>query len=306
MLRPAPLDPHAVRRQFDRRAAQFDRADFLLREIERRMLDRLDYTRIAPSAILDLGCGRGAGSAELLGRFAEANVYAVDGSPQMARAAASRLDPAWRAPGASGGAVGDALRRSWRRLAGGGRARALALAAEAEALPLRDASIDLVWSNFALHWFTDPLAAVAEMRRILKPKGLLSFTMAGVDTLAQLRRGGGTLMSFPDMHDIGDALLHAGFAEPVMDMEKLVLTYEEPAAMLADLRALGGNALIDRSHGLHGRAFRDRMLSGIGALRAAPGEALELTVEVIYGHAWVPEASRVPEGYAPITVHRRR
>src|SRR5690606_20248666 len=112
-------------------------------------------------------------------------------------------------------------------------------------------------------------------------------------------------MQFPDMHDIGDLLVSAGFAEPVMDMDKITLTYRDPAAVLADVRLLGGNALRERFRGLLGRGHRDEWLAAIDRTRAADG-LLHLTLELVFGHAWCPSPKRLPRGLAPVRIVPRK
>ena len=299
MLAFPPLDARALRLQFDRRAARFEQADFMLREVERRALDRLDYIKLQPNDLLDVGCGLGAGAAALAARYPQAAVMAVDASPAMAARCGARI-------GRRAGVVAQITRLLGAAARGAGARSAYAVAADGQALPLANAQFDLVWSNLALHWFVDPLAALAEWRRVLRPQALLMFTAFGVDTLRELRAAGAQTMAFHDMHDIGDALVEAGFAEPVMDMEMLTLTYPTPERLLADVRALGGNARADRRRGLAGRAFLAAAHAALDARRdSAPDGTLALSFEVIYGHAWVPKPSRLPPGYAPIGIVRR-
>lgn len=298
MLAVPPLDARALRLQFDRRAAGFERADFLLREVERRALERLDYVRINPSDLLDVGCGLGHGAAALAARYPQAAVLAVDASPRMAARCAARI-------GTRVGAVAQIARLLGVAPRGASPGGAHAVAADAHALPLADAGFDLLWSNLALHWFADPLAALAEWRRVLRPEALVMFTAFGVDTLRELRAAGARTLAFPDLHDLGDALLSAGFAEPVMDMERLTLTYETPQRLLADLSALGGDPLSGRRRGLSGRGRLARLHAALEARRDGGTGRLSLTFEIVYGHAWMPRASRLPAGYAPIDFVRR-
>ena len=299
MLALPPLDARAVRLQFERRAARFDGADFLLREIERQALKRLDYVRLAPNDLLDVGCGLGHGAAALAARYPQVTVTAVDASPAMAARAAERI-------GRRPGALAQIARLLGAATRSGSPHAAHALAAEAQALPFADASFDLLWSNCALHWFADPIATLAEWRRVLRPQALLTFTAFGVDTLRELRALGTRTMGFPDMHDLGDALVAAGFAEPVMDMHLLTLTYASPERLLEDLRALGGNALAGRAPGLTGRGRLDRARAALRAARDAdPQKQLSLSFEVVHGHAWVPKPSRLPAGYAPVDFVRK-
>lgn len=303
MLAFPPLDARALRLQFDRRAARFEQADFMLREVERRALERLDYIKLQPKDLLDVGCGLGAGAAALAARYPQAAVLAVDASPAMAARCAARISRRAGVVAQLARLLGAAARGGAAR---GGVRGAHAVVADGHALPFADAQFDLVWSNLALHWFVDPIAALTEWRRTLRPEGLLMFTAFGVDTLRELRAAGAQTMAFHDMHDFGDALVNAGFAEPVMDMEMLTLTYPTPEQLLADVRALGGNARADRRRGLAGRQFLTAVHRALDARRdAAHDGALVLSFEVIYGHAWVPKPSRLPPGYAPIGIVRK-
>jgi malonyl-CoA O-methyltransferase len=220
------------------------------------MLERLDYIRLAPRAVLDAGSGPPRPA--LLRRYPKATHVALD-----------LALPMLRRPGF--------LSRMF-------RAAAQPVCADMERLPLADASIDLVWSNMALHWLDEPLGAFAEFRRVLAPDGLLMFSTLGPDSLKELRIAAGAdrVHGFIDMHDVGDMLLAAGFSAPVMDMELLNLAYPDAETLLADLRASGQtNARADRPRGLSGRRFASD-------LRGALGERPQATFEVVYGHAWKP------------------
>lgn len=286
------LDPTAVRRQFARRAGRLQEADFLLREAERRMLERLDIVRLEPQAIVDVGCGLGRSVAALAQRYPQAAISACDLSWQVAARAARALAPESR------GLLARLRRAPARPIAS-------VFAADAAALPMRSGSVDLLWSNLVFHWFADAPAAVAEWHRVIRPEGLLSFTALGVDSLKELRAAGARFVDFPDMHDIGDLLVSAGFAEPVMDVERIVLTYRDASAMLADARALGGNALAGRFRGLLGRGHRREWLAALESARGADG-LLRMTIELIFGHAWCPAKKRLPDGLARVEFMPRR
>ena len=147
-------------------------------------------------------------------------------------------------------------------------------------LPLASGCCELAWSNMALHWVSDPLAALRELQRVLAPEGLLMFSSLGPDSLKELRAAAGAarVHAFADMHDVGDMLVAAGFSAPVMDMELITLAYEAGDALLDDLRASGQtSARADRARGLAGKAF------GAAVRAALPSRA---TFEVVYGHAW--------------------
>ncbi|MBM3384584.1 MAG: methyltransferase domain-containing protein [Betaproteobacteria bacterium] len=257
------VDPRAVRRRFERAAPTYPAASRLEAEVGGRMLERLDYVNLAPRRILEAGCGRGRESVALLKRYPGTALLELDFALPMLR-----------------------RERSWLgRLRG--RAGAAQLCGDFTRLPLAAASVDLVWSNMALHWAADPPAALREFARVLAADGLLLFSTLGPDTLAELRAAAGAarVHHFADMHDVGDALLAAGFSAPVMDVERLTMTYPDGEALLADLRASGQTcAAPGRSRGLAGRGLRSALSAALQA-RMRDGR-LPVTFEVVYGHAW--------------------
>jgi malonyl-CoA O-methyltransferase len=284
---PARVD--IVRRQFTHRAARFQRHDAIVREVGRRLLERLDVMRLDPRLIADVGCGAGGCREALLARCTGARWIGLDISCAMlARAVPasplSRLLP-WRAP------------------------RAHAVCAEATALPLADGSVDLLFSNLMLHWHPQPHTVFPEWLRVLRIDGLLLFSCFGPDTLAELRRACAAAgldarpMPFIDMHDFGDMMIAAGFAGPVMDAETIRLTYPSPQALLREVAALGGNPRDDRAPGLVGGRRARALLAALGDLRDAQGR-ITLTFEIAYGHAWKP-APRV-RGQASVPLDQLR
>lgn len=297
MPEPLDLDRSAVGRQFDRRAAGPDPADFLLREIERRMLERLDLIRLQPARVLDVGCGQGDGIRRLRGRWPQAEAIGVDLSPRRVAHAAALDRPA---AGAWLQSLADRL--TGRR--GASRAGPLAryLVGDAHRLPIASDGIDLVWSNLAFQWFDDVPAALAEWYRVVRPGGLLMFSSLGVDTLAELRSAGLSIPSLPDMHDIGDALVGAGFSEPVMDTERLTVTWSDRRRLFEELRALGGDARRTRPRGLTTPRRLERALDALESrLRGGdPAAPMAVTFEIVYGHAWCAERKRLPGGWAPV------
>jgi malonyl-CoA O-methyltransferase len=298
MPEPSDLDRSAVRRQFDRRSSHPAAADFLLREIEGRMLERLELIRLEPACVLDLGCGFGQGLAWLGERWPGATCIGIDQSvSRLARAQqrATPADPGWLRTLMGRFAPAPTMRPAARPLP------VTYLAGDAHALPLASGSADLIWSNLMLHWLDDVPTAIAEWHRVIRPEGLLMFSALGVDTLAELRRAGAALPQWPDMHDIGDALVKSGFADPVMDTERLTITWRDARTLFTDLRALGGDARRTRPNGLVTPRRLDALLQALPArLSDVQGAPMPITFEVIYGHAWC--ASRKPraDGYAPI------
>ncbi|HXR56717.1 MAG TPA: malonyl-ACP O-methyltransferase BioC [Casimicrobiaceae bacterium] len=296
---PRDVDPVAVRRGFARAVSTYDAGAALQREIGARMAERLDYVKLAPTAILDAGCGTGAAIGDLGVRYPGARVVAFDIALPMVVAARHRVH-----------AGRSAFRKLLRPFAPRGGLGATFVCADMNRLPFAGVSCDLVWSNLALQWVNDLPRAFAEFRRVLKVGGLLSFTTFGPDTLQEVRRAfagldGHTHTSrFVDMHDIGDMLIHAGFADPVMDMEHVTLTYDTPKALLDELKAIGAtNRTRGRPAGLMGRARFGRALARLEALRR--DGRIPATYEVVYGHAWKGEPRTSREGHAIVRFQRK-
>lgn len=281
---PRWVDRRQVQRNFAQAAAHYAEADFLSREIDRRMLARLDYVRVEPQQILDLGCGTGSSQIALQERYRQARWWGLDLSEAMLQAGqAERSRLAWWLP--------FMRRRASTRLV-----------ADAARLPLADARFDLIWSNQMLHWCEHPLPVFREAQRILQVGGLLMFSALGPDTLRELRdafaaakspAAAAHTMRFADMHDLGDMLLEAGFADPVVDMETLTLTYRDAKDLLRELRAAGGRcAMHGRHKGLFGRVAGAQVHAALAALAArSPEGRLPMTIEVVYGHAWKTASS---------------
>lgn len=289
-------DRRAVRQQFDRRSHWPDPAAFLLREIGGRMLERLDLIRLQPGFIVDIGCGFGEDIRALWQRHPEARLLGLDLAPRRL-AVANRLDRASRE-----GTWWQALSRRLRSDAARQASPAWACA-DAHALPVPSHQVDLIWSNLALHWSDDVPALIGEWHRVIRPGGLVMFSALGVDTLRELAPLGLTLPRLPDMHDLGDAMVQAGFADPVMDTERLQLTWQDPQRMLADLRALGGDVRPNRPAGLFTADSRTALLRRLQTLCAPT--STPVTVEVIQGHAWCPPAKRLPQGWSPVSFRPR-
>lgn len=289
MLKPNGIDPFAVRHQFDRRAASLSNADYLLRDIEAQMLERLDVIRIEPKNMVDMGCGLGDGLLALRRRFPNAHALGIDSSVQVLSATNARIEPP----------VGGMFARLLSRISPSRRALAELIAADATCLPLADSSTDLIWSNCCLHWLADPEAGIEQWHRIIRPGGLLMFSMLGVDTLSQLRGIGAELMTFHDMHDIGDSLVQAGFADPVMDMHLMTIEFSDPQRLLLDLHALGGNAMSSRERSVTSRAKQAEWLSNLLQIRDSDGK-FRVSFEVCFGHAWCPDQKRLPRGLSRV------
>lgn len=265
---PYALRKKAVRRSFDVASGTYEQAAVLQREIRHRLLERLDLVRLAPKRIVDLGAGTGQAARVLGQRYPDAEIIAVDLSAAMLQ---------------------QGRPRGWRRLLG--PRSPLSVCADAERLPLRNNSCDLVISNLMLQWCDTPDTVFAEVRRVLNPGGLYSFTTFGPDTLTELRSAWAAaddrthVHRFMDMHDIGDGLVRARLADPVLDVERHTLTYATARDLMLDLKAIGArNAAAGRPPGLTGRrtlkaveeAYESRRKDGV----------LPATYEVVFGQAW--------------------
>jgi malonyl-CoA O-methyltransferase len=284
----AGLDARHVRHAFARAAATYEAHAVLQAEVGARLLERLDGIALQPSRVLDVGSGPGAGSAMLRARYPEADVIALDLALPMLRAAERHA----------------------------GRPPVFArICADAQALPLADASIDLLHSNLCLQWCDDPGLAIAEFARVLKPGGLLLFTTFGPATLHELRTAFAAADTAPhvgrfvDMHDIGDALIATGFRDPVLERDDFTLTYPDAVTLMRELRAIGAtNADAKRRRTLTGKAHLKRVVAAYEPFRR--DGVLPATYEVVYAQAFAPQPGqprRTPQGeIASFPVERLR
>jgi malonyl-CoA O-methyltransferase len=275
------IDKLQARAAFSKAAERYDEVALLQQEVGRRMIERLQVVKMVPDVILDVGAGTGTAAAELARRYRKARVIALDFALPMLRKARRR---------------GPLLRKP------------KCICADLEHLPLADESVDLIYSNSALQWSNDLDHTFGEFQRVLRPGGLLMFTTFGPDTLKELRSaweaadGYSHVSGFQDMHDLGDALVRSRFAEPVMDVDRMCLTYEDVGGLMRDLKVLGAHNVTDR---------RQRGLTGKGRMAAMRGAyeqfrtdgRLPASYEVIYGHAWAPDQLQEP-GVTRIPVDR--
>lgn len=261
------LDPRALRRSFDRAGAGYDAAARLQATVRAELLGRLQDFRLAPQTVLDLGAGTGWGTRELKRRYPRALVLALDLAPGMLREARRQSRP-------------------FRRFA--------RLCADARRLPLRPASIDLVFTNLMLQWCDELPVVLREIRRVLRPGGLLMLSSFGPGTLAELGAAWAEadayehVHRFLDVHVVGDELMRAGFTEPVLDVERHVPGYDTVLDLMRELQAIGArNASERRAPGLTGRRRLRAMQDAYERLRR--GGKLPATFEVIHAVAWAPE-----------------
>lgn len=275
-------DKSRVRASFERAAASYDSAAVLQREVCDRMAERLDYIKLQPQVILDAGSGTGYGSAALRRRYPDARVLELDLAHAMLAASREKQR-------AGQGMLSRLFKpqQPWQ------------LCADIERLPLADNSVDMIWSSLTIQWVNVPDQVFAEFQRVLKPGGMLMFATLGPDTLFELREafghadGATHVNQFIDMHDLGDALMAAQFSEPVMDMEKIVLTYDQAREVMQDLKAIGAhNATAGRGRGLMGKHAWQRVVDAYEQRRH--NGQLPATYEVLYGHAWKGEPKKKP------------
>jgi len=267
-----PLDPRQIRRAFGRAAATYTQHAALQREVGQRLLERLEYYSGKPARVLDVGCGPGEASAALRKRFAPAQVIALDLALPMLR----EVRVGWRRP----------LTR---------------VCADARALPLADSTIDVLFSNLCVQWIDDLPALFDEFRRVLRPGGYLVLSTFGTDTLHELRAawaaadGAPHVSAFAHIAQVGDALMAAGFRDPVLDSEHFTLTYADAASVMRDLKGLGAtNADARRARGLTGKAHYLRALGAYESFRR--DDAVPATYEVICAHAWAPPPGQPRRG----------
>lgn len=263
------LEKRRVRDSFDRAAERYDDVAVLQREVGSRIMERLEIIKILPTMIVDVGAGTGAFTGKLSQRYKKARIIAFDMAPRMLITARNRRGP---------------FERGWFNRQG-------FVCGDAESLPFADQSVDLLFSNLTIQWCADLDKTFREFRRVLKPGGLLMFSTLGPDTLKELRDSWRVVdddvhvHEFLDMHDVGDAMLRAGLADPVMDVERFTLTYTDAFQLMRELKILGAhNAATERRQGLTGKdrikkmalAYEQHRLDGM----------LPASYEVVYGHAW--------------------
>ncbi|MCW9024819.1 MAG: malonyl-ACP O-methyltransferase BioC [Gammaproteobacteria bacterium] len=265
------LEAKRVRQSFDKAASDYDEAAVLQREIGNRLLERLDYMKISPEHILDLGAGTGFCSRGLSKKYPSANIYSIDIAPAMLRYAKQSLP--------------------WLRKL---KKRDRFVLSDANQLAFSDNSMDVIFSNLTLQWCPNLTQVFNEFKRVLKPGGMLLFSTFGPDTLKELRESWSGVdehihvNQFIDLHHVGDAMLHSKLADPVMDMEIITVTYQNVYHIMKDLKQIGAHNLNQgRSKGLTGKGNIKKLEQAYETYRHEG--VLPVTYEVIYGNAWVAE-----------------
>lgn len=279
------IDKKRVRASFGKAAESYDAAAVLQKLVRDEMLSRLDLVKISPKAILDAGCGTGAASHVLQKRFRKSQVISLDFAFQMLQKTRQT----------------DVMQTLKTLLTGTSQNL---LCGDIEALPIKDSSVGLLWSNLAIQWCNDLDQALQEFHRVLEPEGLLMFSTFGPDTLHELRAATASASAstsvnrFIDMHDIGDAMVRAGFSAPVLDVERFTLTYDDVKSVMRDLKSIGAhNANDGRARGLLGRGFLQKLEAAYEQFRS--NGKLPATFEVVYGHAWRGK-NKLDDGLSPI------
>lgn len=276
-----------VKRVFSRAAETYDRHAVLQREVADRLLAHLDFTKIKPKRILDIGCGTGYFTRRLRRRFPRASIHALDISAGMLARQRQAMRP----------------RMLWH-----GRARGVQ--ADAVHLPYVDAGFDLVCSNLTMQWVADPVAMMKEMRRVLASGGLMLFSTFGRRTLSELRQSlaairhehAGLVLPFPDVTRLGDALMALDVDMPVTDSDMFTLTYADTMDLVRELKNLGASssAIIRRPAGLYGRALLRKLAQHYAETHRMEDGRIRATFEALYAQAWHAEPARSPEHVIPI------
>ncbi len=266
------IDKAWISKSFGSAAESYEEAAVMQKEVANRLIERLELVQLKPEVILDVGSGTGFCSRLIEKRYKKSTIVSLDLSSEMLMYTRKKE-----------GFI--------KRFTSPHRY----LCADAENLPLADQSVDLIVSSLALQW-CDLEAVFAGFRRVLKPGGLLMFSSMGPDTLKELRQawskadGELHVSAFIDMHDVGDALMRAGFSDPVMDVESITMTYLTVKKLMQDLKAIGSrNAVEGRAKGLTGKQRLKKMTEAYETMRY--NGVLPATYEIVYGHAWAPEIS---------------
>lgn len=289
----APIDLSEVRLLFSKPKLLQDSA-FLRREVAQRMHEKLDLIRIEPKRVLDAGCGEGMDLPTLSQRFQQVqSILGVDASWQMLS------ESEFANSDAAGGfkkLLGSLFSSKQSQYA-----RPLLVCSDFANLALQSASIDVLWSNLAIHWHPQPDLVLKEWFRVLARNGIVIFSSFGPDTFVELKQAFAEIDNYPhtlpfvDMHDFGDMLVAAGFATPVMDVERITLRYQDVQKMLSDVRALGGNPLSNRRRGLMSKSKMALLHSVLEKKRGSDGR-IPLTIEVVFGHAFKPVPTKLSSG----------
>lgn len=264
-VRGACVDKYSMRAAFNRAAGMYDQVAELQRIVGERLFEHLRPVRLRPQMVADIGAGTGLSLHALERQYRQSQILAID--------------------------IADEMLKQARHKASRFFSRQRFVCGDAEQLPLRDNSIDLLFSNLTLQWCNNPEQTYREFARALAPGGLLLFSTFGPDTLIELRQsfakadGHSHVNTFVDMHDIGDALIHLGFSDVVVDAERIICTYKDVRSLMRDLKSLGAhNVTRERGRGLTGKKVIQKMIEQYESYRKEG--VLPASYEIIYAHAW--------------------
>ncbi|MDX8412804.1 MAG: malonyl-ACP O-methyltransferase BioC [Mariprofundales bacterium] len=265
------INPQQVAHAFDRAAAHYEQFAALQQEVANRLDAHLNFTKITPKRMVDIGCGTGFLTARLQQRYPKADLLALDIAPAMVATCRQRIGK---------------RRLPW-------QPRRIALCGDATCLPLKDGSCDLVTSSLTMQWLPDPAAMLREMRRILAPDGLIIFSTFGRNTLTELRRTlatiapekAGLVLPFPDVMSLGDLLNKQAIQMPVTDSDRIELSYANTTALVRELKGMGASAraIKFRGGGLGGRKLLRQLATRYPIDK---GGRIRASFEVLYGQAW--------------------
>ena len=268
------LNRKHIRRRFERAATTFDESDFVHSTMRDGLLARLEPLLVEAKTVIDLGAGTGAANRALEKRF-RAHVISVDIAHAMLKVAQGK--------------------RPW-------LSKSSFAQANANALPFPNESVDVIFSNLLLPWVDDPVPVFSEIARVLRKGGVFAFSTLGPDSLREIGRAWGAVDAhahvnrFPDMHDLGDGLVNAGLRDPVLDVDRLSVSYKNSDGLFADLTAVGGrNALQHRARGLTGKQGYAAMIAALED--TAVDDRITLDLELVFGHCWGAGPKVDPSNY---------
>ena len=257
------LNRKHIRQRFERTANQFDNADFVHKKTRKGLIERLGPVLFKASSILDLGSATGSASNELRSRFKRANIVSLDISHNMLCKAREK--------------------KSW-------FSKAAYAQADAISLPFKNSCFDLVFANMLLPWLNDPQVVFQEITRVLRKGGVFAFTTLGPDSFREIARSWNEIDSkahvnqFIDMHNLGDGLVNSGLRDPVVDVDRLLISYKNSETMINDLKNSGSrNVLETRNQTMTGKESFKQMIKTL--TNPSTGE-IKLSLELIYGHCW--------------------
>lgn len=277
---PQPFTKQQVRDSFNKAAETYDAFAIVQREVCERLLERLDYIKVEPQMILDIGAGTGQGTQGLALQYPDAHIISMDIAENMLLKNRQKIQ--------TQSSLAEKVKNLFKA-----KQTVQFVCADAEQLPFADASMDMIFSSLTIQWCPDLSRLFNEFRRVLKPGGLLMFTTLGTETLHELRASWAEVSDkihvnhFADMHDIGDALYNVQVENPVMDNDTIVLNYQSIKQILVELKAVGAhNQNTGREKALTGKNRLQAMYKAYEKFRTEEG--YPVTYEVLYGHAWNP------------------